>query len=93
MRPDPRQLISDADARAMCGGISVMTRVRWSRHPQIGFPAPAVVVRGRRYYRRADIEQLIDRLAAMTASGELATMSPVDPRRRRAAKAAGGVVT
>ncbi len=82
---DPRQLISDPDARAMVGAISVMTRCRWARDPRIGWPAVAAVVRGRKFYFKCDIDDLVDRLVELTARGDSTTIAPRDPRRRRLA--------
>ena len=91
--PDPRQLITDPDARLLVGDISPMTKYRWERDPRIGWPKVACIVRGRRFYFKRDVEALIDRLAALTASGESTTIAPLDPRRRRSAKAVGGALT
>jgi hypothetical protein len=92
---DPRALISDPDARAMVGGISVMTRIRWAGDERIGWPKIAAIIRGRTYYRRADVEALVDKLIAATASGEAQTVTPLSPHRKRLAKGrahAGGAV-
>jgi hypothetical protein len=93
--PDPRALISDPAARAMVGGISVMTRTRWERDPKIRWPKPAAVIRGRKFYYLRDIHDLVDRLVELTASGEAQTIAPIDPRRRQAAKlqSGGGAVS
>jgi hypothetical protein len=88
---DPRQLISDPDARELCGGISVMTRTRWARDPRIGWPAVAAVVCGRKFYFRRDVDALVDRLVELTASGAAVTIAP-SPRHRRSAKV-GGLVS
>jgi hypothetical protein len=90
---DPRALMSSRGVLDLLD-ISQMTRNRWSRDPALAFPRHVAVVRGRRFYLKRDIEEFIDRLAEATASGEAATIAPLDPRRRRAAKdRAGGVVT
>ena len=90
--PRPRELVSDRDARAILGNISAMTALRWRGDPKVGFPQ-AVIVRGRRYYVKRDVEDFVDRLIEASASGAATTVSPLAPRRRRAAKAAGGDVT
>ena len=81
---DPRQLISDPNARAMFGGISAMTAVRWGRDPKVGWLKVAAVVRGRKFYYLRDAEALRDRLIEATASGEARISAPVNSRRRRA---------
>jgi hypothetical protein len=88
MRPDPRQLISDPDARAMFGGISAMTAVRWGRDPKVGWLKVAAVVRGRKFYYLRDAEALVDRLIELTEKGEATTAQPALPRHRQA-KAGG----
>ena len=54
--------------------------------------APVIIVRGRRYHRKVDIEDFVDRLVEATASGEVATTAP-NPHRTPAKKRLGGVVT
>jgi hypothetical protein len=85
-----RALISDPDARAMVGDISVMTRRRWQVDPKIGWPKVRAIIRGRRYLLLRDVHDLIDKLTQATASGESATVAPVP--HRRSAKAIGGAV-
>jgi hypothetical protein len=69
-------------------------RPRWRANPQVGFIAPVIIVRGRRYHRKVDIEDFVDRLVEATASGEAATTAP-NPHRTAAKKRqrVGGVVT
>ncbi len=82
MRPDPRQLISDPDARAMFGGISAMTAVRWGRDPKVGWLKVAAVVRGRKFYYLRDAEALRDRLIEATAKRRSDDQRRSDPRHR-----------
>ena len=90
--PDPRQLVPDAQVRAELGGVSPMTLHRWDNDETLQFPRP-VVIRGRKFRWRHEIEAFKSRLIEATARGEAATVAPLDPRRRRAAKADGGFVS
>ena len=38
----PDKLIKSEAVREMCGGISRMTLWRWTKNPDLGFPAPYV---------------------------------------------------
>lgn len=89
---DPRALISDPGARALAGNISVMTRTRWESDPRVGWPAVIAVIRGRRFYLLRDVHDLLDRLIALTASGESATV-PVPNSPAKSSVSAGGLVS
>jgi hypothetical protein len=90
--PPPRQLVPDAQVRAEFA-ISAMSLFRWRRDPLLDFPRP-VVIRGRRYFWRDEIEAFKDRLIAEAASGVAKPYTPVRSFRGRAAKDhAGGAVT
>lgn len=92
---DRRALVSDAGARAMVSDISKMTKHRWQGDPKIGWPRVAAVIRGRNYYFRAEVEDLVDRFVELTASGEAKTTAPPRPFRRPKEKTAalGGPAT
>ena len=59
-----------------------MSGRRWRADPKVGFIAPVIIVRGRRYHRRAEIEDLVDRLVKATESGAATTTAPLNPRGR-----------
>ena len=92
--PDPRQLVPDAQVRAELGGVSPMTLHRWDNDETLQFPRP-VVIRGRKYRLRHELEAFKTRLIAEAASGAAKTYAPSHPtpRRGRSAKAVGGFVT
>lgn len=46
--------ITSREVRRSCGGVTDMCLWRWSRSR--GFPEPAAVIGGRRYWRRAEVE-------------------------------------
>ena len=95
MRPNPplRQLVPDAQVRAELGGVSPMTIWRWDNDETLQFPR-AVVIRGRKFRWRHEIEAFKTHLVAATATGAAATVAPLDLRRRRAAKdRAEGIAT
>jgi hypothetical protein len=89
MGPDPplRQLVPDAQVRAELGGVSPMTLHRWDRDPSLGFPRP-LIIRGRKYRLRQELEAFKTCLIEASASGAATTPSPLDPRRRRARREA-----
>lgn len=47
---------------------SPITRWRWSKDPELGFPKP-LKIKNRLYYRRSDIEAFERRMAAASNSG------------------------
>lgn len=57
IRPD---VIPAPAARQYVGGISDMTLWRWERDPELGWPQP-IRVRGRRFYRVADLDAFLQR--------------------------------
>jgi hypothetical protein len=93
MRPDPppRELVPDPIMRREFN-VSAMTVWRWDRSPSLGFPK-AIVIRQRKYRLRHELEAFKANLAERTATGEATTSAPLDPRRRRTAKAVGGLAT
>lgn len=70
---DHDTLISAAELRRMCGGISDMTVWRWLRQEDDPLPPPIQIVR-RNYWRLADVKAWIDRRdpAKHTKEGEAA---------------------
>ena len=60
--PDPRvrELVPDVVIRSEFG-VSAMSIFRWERDPSLDFPRP-VIIRGRRYFIRDQIELFKDRL-------------------------------
>jgi hypothetical protein len=76
------------------GGISVVSAPRWRADPTVGLIAPVIIVRGRRYHRKADIKDFVDRLVEATECG-VATASARRSPRGRSVKGranAGGLV-
>jgi hypothetical protein len=73
-------LVTATAVCADCGNISSMTLWRWMRDPQINFPQPDVIIRGRRYWRGATVKSVKARLAS--AGG--VTHSPERQRRKAA---------
>ena len=95
--PDPppreRQLVPDMIVRGEFS-ISAMGLHRWLRDASLSFPRP-VIVRGRRYFWRSEIELFKDRLIAEAAAGAAKPYTPVNPLPRRPRKSrahAGGAV-
>ena len=84
--PPPRQPVPDAQVRAEFG-ISAMTLHRWDNDETLQFPRP-VVIRGRKYRLRHELEAFKTRLISETAK----PYTPSHPTPRRA-KAVGGFVT
>jgi hypothetical protein len=88
---DPDDLLSSNAVRAACGNWSDMTLWRYSHHPdpEIAFPAPDVVLNGRKYWRRRTIEawrtRQAERTRARTSAKSPSTPPPsttsVAPRR------------
>ena len=72
------------EAPAMPGGISVMSAPHWRADPQqVGFIAPVIIVRGRRYHRKADIEDFVDRLVKRPRAGRRPSrLTHIGDRRR-----------
>ncbi len=71
-------LINSKVVRSLLGDISSVTLHRWQKglnercrnrivYPLADFPSPAVVINGRRYWRRDDIEKFISARAAKAA--------------------------
>ena len=85
--PPLRQLVPDAQVRAELGGVSPMTLHRWDNDETLQFPRP-VVIRGRKYRLRHELEAFKTRLIAETAK----PYTPSHPTPRRA-KAVGGFVS
>lgn len=48
------KLITSKKARELCGGITSMTEWRWRQDEKLKFPQP-VTIRGRNFYREAEI--------------------------------------
>ena len=63
--PDPDELITAADARRLCGGISDMSLWRWIKRGVI--PEPLVIER-RRYWKRAVFIAALDAAAERNAA-------------------------
>lgn len=61
-RMENLKLISAAQMRDLCGGISQMTEWRWQRDPELEFPTP-VRIRGRVFYREAEATAWLERQA------------------------------
>jgi predicted DNA-binding transcriptional regulator AlpA len=57
------ELVPDKQARKECGGVSRMTFFRWERTPDLQFP-PAVIINGRKYRPRSELDQFIERRKA-----------------------------
>jgi hypothetical protein len=100
---DPDDLLSSRKVRAACGGWSDMTLWRNSHHPnpEIAFPAPDIVLNGRKYWRRRTVEAWRTRQAERTASGASASArlsqrrheaGNVQPPKRRASSPERGNV-
>ena len=60
---DHDELVVDKQARRECGGVSRMTFFRWERTPDLQFP-PAVIINGRKYRPRSELDQFIERRKA-----------------------------
>jgi hypothetical protein len=89
--PRVRELVPDVVIRREFG-VSAMSIFRWERDPSLDFPRP-VIIRGRRYFFRDQIELFKDRLIEAAANGDPQTNAP--PRAHRSPKKAqpvGGAV-
>jgi hypothetical protein len=73
--PKPRELVPDTKWLAEIGSPSPMTVSRYEKDPILGFPK-AVVIKGRKYRWRDEIEAFKARMVAMTESGESRTTNP-----------------
>jgi hypothetical protein len=82
-------------ARAGYGSARLHRCALLARQSKVGFTAPVIIVRGRRYHRKADIEDFVGRLVEATETRAATTSAPLNPRRRSAKgrASAGGVVT
>lgn len=80
--PPPLVLVQDAVVRAEFG-ISAMTLHRWDNDASLGFPG-AVVIRGRKFRFRDQLEAFKANLIAAAASGEATTIAPTPPHWRSA---------
>jgi hypothetical protein len=85
----PRELVPDPLLLREFN-ISSMTLCRWDADKELGFPR-AVIIRGKKYRFRQDIEAFKDRLLMGASKGS----KPPNPRGRSANKPqpAGGLVT
>jgi hypothetical protein len=50
-------MMDSATTRAICGGVSNMCLWRWTRDPRVRFPAPDLVINGRRYWKVTTIRR------------------------------------
>ena len=84
--PPPRELVPDIIVRAEFGNISAMSLCRWDADETLGFPPP-VVIRGRKYRFRDQLEAFKARLIETAASGSSTTTARrrLSGRRRPAA--------
>ena len=70
-------IMSRADEAEWFGGtqlakflnVTSMTIWRWERDPKLGFPAPRII-RDRKYWSRADIDEWMRRTATSKAGGK-----------------------
>ena len=85
-------LVSQVAARrAMLGGSFVISARRWRTDPKVGLIAPVIIVRGKRYHRKADIKDFVDRLVEATESGAATASARRSPRgRSRSGRASAG---
>jgi predicted DNA-binding transcriptional regulator AlpA len=54
---DDDALLNSVQVRQLVGGVSDMAIWRWQRDERVRFPAPDVVINGRRYWYRATIRR------------------------------------
>jgi predicted DNA-binding transcriptional regulator AlpA len=78
--PPPRQLVPDAQVRAELGGVSPMTLHRWDNDETLQFPRP-LVIRGRKFRWRHEVEDFKSRLIEATTNGSATTVAPIPHRR------------
>jgi len=64
---DDDVLLTSAQTRARFGGISNMCIWRWERDPRVRFPAPDVVINGRRYWRLRTLRRFDAERVRLTA--------------------------
>jgi predicted DNA-binding transcriptional regulator AlpA len=78
--PPRRQLVPDAQVRAELGGVSSMTIHRWDNDETLQFPRP-IVIRGRKFRWRHEVEDFKSRLIEATTNGSATTIAPIPHRR------------
>jgi hypothetical protein len=65
---DDEALLSTAQVRAWVGNVSAMCLWRWSRDERVRFPAPDVVINGRKYWYAGTIRRFSAGRAAKAAA-------------------------
>jgi hypothetical protein len=65
---DDEALLTSGQVRARVGGVSAMCLWRWSRDERVRFPAPDVVINGRKYWYAGTIRRFSAGRAAKAAA-------------------------
>ena len=64
---DVDQMLDANRTRAMVGAGTAMTLYRWLKRPDLNFPRPDLVVSGRRYWKRSNLEKWLGTMLAKGA--------------------------